>query len=164
MQPFKFKPLLKQTIWGGNKIVPFKHLNSPLQSVGESWEISGVPGDETIVADGEYAGKSLNDVLKELQGKLVGEKNYARFGNEFPLLIKFIDANDDLSIQVHPTDELAQKRGKSRGKTEMWYVMDSAPEAYLNWSYPQHRQGLLHSRDSANLRRHLSHLRFQPQR
>ena len=132
MQPFKFKPLLKQTIWGGNKIVPFKHLNSPLQSVGESWEISGVPGDETIVADGEYAGKSLNDVLKELQGKLVGEKNYARFGNEFPLLIKFIDANDDLSIQVHPTDELAQKRGKSRGKTEMWYVMDSAPEAYLN--------------------------------
>ena len=132
MQPLKFKPLLKQTIWGGNKIVPFKHLDSNLQNVGESWEISGVPGDETIVANGEYEGKSLNEVLKELQGKLVGEKNYARFGNEFPLLIKFIDANDDLSIQVHPTDELAQKRGKSRGKTEMWYLMESAPKAYLN--------------------------------
>ena len=104
MQPLKFKPLLKQTIWGGNKIVPFKHLDSNLQNVGESWEISGVPGDETIVANGEYEGKNLNEVLKELQGKLVGEKNYARFGNEFPLLIKFIDANDDLSIQVHPTD------------------------------------------------------------
>ena len=131
MEPIKFKALLKQTIWGGNKIVPFKHLNEQLDNVGESWEISGVKDNETIVCNGRYEGQSLNAIVKELKGDLVGIENYKRFGDEFPLLIKFIDARSDLSIQVHPTDEIAQKQGKERGKTEMWYIMDSDKDAKL---------------------------------
>ena len=131
MKPLKFKALLKQTIWGGDKIIPFKHLDDHLESVGESWEISGVPGNETVVADGEYAGKKLNELVIEQKDKLVGKANYERFGDEFPLLIKFIDARQDLSIQVHPTDEIAKRQGKERGKTEMWYIMDSDKDAKL---------------------------------
>ena len=131
MKPLKFKALLKQTIWGGDKIIPFKHLDDHLENVGESWEISGVPGNETVVADGEYAGKKLNELVIEQKDKLVGKANYERFGDEFPLLIKFIDARQDLSIQVHPTDEIAKHQGKERGKTEMWYIMDSDKDAKL---------------------------------
>ena len=131
MKPLKFKALLKQTIWGGDKIIPFKHLDDHLENVGESWEISGVPGNETVVADGEYAGKKLNELVIEQKDKLVGKANYERFGDEFPLLIKFIDARQDLSIQVHPTDEIAKRQGKERGKTEMWYIMDSDKHAKL---------------------------------
>ena len=131
MQPIKFNPLLVQTLWGGEKIIPFKHLHSDLTQVGESWEISGVKGNETVVSEGEFKGKKLNELVDELKGKLIGEANYKRFGNDFPLLIKFIDARQELSIQVHPTDELAQKRGKLRGKTEMWYIMDSDENAKL---------------------------------
>ena len=127
----KFEPLLKQTLWGGSKIIPFKHLDAQLENVGESWEISGVSGNETIVANGQYKGMSLNQLVRELKGSLVGEENYQRFGDEFPLLIKFIDARQDLSIQVHPTDEIAHRQGKSRGKTEMWYSLESAPGAQL---------------------------------
>lgn len=111
MKYLKFKPLVKQMLWGS-----------------ESWEISGVENNETV-ALGD--GRSLNQLVCEMKGELVGEANYQRFGNEFPLLIKFIDAKQDLSIQVHPTDEIAHRQGKPRGKTEMWYVMDSAPEAKL---------------------------------
>ena len=131
MELFKFEPLLKQTIWCGDKIVTFKHLESDLDSVGESWEISGVPGDESVVANGEYKGKTLNEVLAEMKDKLVGADNYKRFGDRFPLLIKFIDARQDLSIQVHPDDETAHRQGKPMGKTEMWYVMDSDENASL---------------------------------
>ena len=131
MKPLKFKALLKQTIWGGDKIIPFKHLDDHLENVGESWEISGVPGNETVVADGEYAGKTLNELVIEQKDNLVGKANYERFGDEFPLLIKFIDARQDLSIQVHPTDEIAKRQGKERGKTEMWYIMDSDKDAKL---------------------------------
>lgn len=111
MKYLKFKPLVKQMLWGS-----------------ESWEISGVENNETV-ALGD--GRSLNQLVREMKGELVGEANYQRFGNEFPLLIKYIDAKQDLSIQVHPTDEIAHRQGKPRGKTEMWYVMDSAPEAKL---------------------------------
>ena len=131
MQPIKFNPLLKSTLWGGNKIIPFKHLDSNQENVGESWEISGVPNNETIVSDGQFKGQKLNDVVATLKDKLVGTANYKRFGNEFPLLIKFIDARQDLSIQVHPTDEIAKQQGKERGKTEMWYIMDSDVDAKL---------------------------------
>lgn len=127
----KFEPLLKQTLWGGDKIIPFKHLNAKMENVGESWEISGVKGNETVIANGEYKGMHLNELVREQKGKLVGEANYQRFGDEFPLLIKFIDAQQDLSIQVHPTDEIAHKQGKSRGKTEMWYALEPTPGAQL---------------------------------
>lgn len=128
---YLFEPLLKQTLWGGDKIIPFKHLNDSLDHVGESWEISGVSGNETIVANGPQKGKSLNQLVREQKGLLVGQENYERFGDEFPLLIKFIDAQKDLSIQVHPNDEVAHRQGKPRGKTEMWYVLPSVPGAFL---------------------------------
>ena len=126
-----FEPQLKQTLWGGDKIISFKHLNVQMDAVGESWEISGVKDNETIVAEGKDKGKSLNQLVREQKGQLVGEDNYQRFGDEFPLLIKFIDARQDLSIQVHPTDEIAHRQGKSRGKTEMWYALESTPGAQL---------------------------------
>ena len=131
MELFKFEPLLKQTIWGGNKIVAFKHIQSDMENVGESWEVSGVPGDESVVANGECKGKTLNEVLAEMKQKLVGEANYKRFGDRVPLLITFIDARQDLSIQVHPDDDTAHRQGKAMGKTEMWYVMDSDEDASL---------------------------------
>ena len=131
MEPIKFEPVLKQTLWGGDEIIPFKHMHTRLENVGESWEISGVHGSETLVANGPYKGYQLNDLVDLLKEKLVGKENYERFGAEFPLLIKFIDARQDLSIQVHPNDEIAHRQGKERGKTEMWYIMDSAPEAKL---------------------------------
>ena len=135
MYPFKFNPILKSTIWGGEKIIPFKHLNIEQPQVGESWEISNVPGDESVVANGTEAGKNLSQLVKEYKGSLVGESNYQRFGDNFPLLIKFIDACDDLSIQVHPDDELAKKRHNSMGKTEMWYVLDCEPGAFLYYGF-----------------------------
>ena len=123
MYPLKFKPILKSTIWGGEKIIPFKHLDCQQAQVGESWEISDVPGDESVVAYGADAGKNLTQLVSEYKASLVGENNYKRFNGKFPLLIKFIDAQQDLSIQVHPNDELAMKRHNSMGKTEMWYVI-----------------------------------------
>ena len=131
MKPLKFSPLLKSTLWGGDKIIPFKHLDCNQKDVGESWEISGVKDNESIVSAGEYQGVKLNDVVAQLKDKLLGKENYARFGNEFPLLIKFIDARQQLSIQVHPSDEIAKRQGKERGKTEMWYIMDGEPDAKL---------------------------------
>lgn len=128
---YKFRPLLKQTLWGGRKIVAFKHLNLQMENVGESWEISGVKNNETIVNGGPHDGKMLNQLVREQRGRLVGQENYARFGNEFPLLVKFIDACRDLSIQVHPNDETARRHGKVRGKTEMWYVLRSDEGARL---------------------------------
>lgn len=135
---YKFTPILKNTIWGGTKIAPFKNIQTSLRKVGESWEISGVPGNETIVSGGPYAGRNLNDLVAEQKEALVGKANYERFGNEFPLLIKFIDARDDLSIQVHPTDEIAHRQGRERGKTEMWYLMPSEPEATLLCGLKKH--------------------------
>lgn len=131
MYPFKFHPILKQTIWGGERIVPFKHLHSDLHQVGESWELSNVPGDESVVANGSLAGKTITQLVRTFKEDLVGESNYNRFGDIFPLLIKFIDARQDLSIQVHPDDDLAQKRHDSLGKSEMWYVIDAEPGARL---------------------------------
>lgn len=128
---FKFKPLLKQTIWGGERIAPFKRLECNMGQVGESWEISGVKGQETVVDGGPYDGLTTNELVATLRDRLLGRDNYLRYGDEFPLLIKFIDAAGDLSVQVHPDDATAMRHGRKRGKTEMWYVMDSEPSATL---------------------------------
>lgn len=137
MYPFKFKPILKQTLWGGDKIIPFKRLSEEMSNVGESWELSGVPDNESEVANGEFKGMTLTQLVRQFREELVGESNYARFGSTFPLLIKFIDAQQDLSIQVHPSDDLAKKRHNSMGKTEMWYVVDNAPGAKLRSGFSQ---------------------------
>lgn len=125
MKPIKFKPVLKQTLWGGDKIIPFKRLDCSMEQVGESWEISGVEGSETTVSDGPYKGMTLTEIVREMKGKLVGEDNYRRFGDTFPLLVKFLDARRDLSIQVHPDDDYAVAHGMKNGKTEMWYMLKS---------------------------------------
>lgn len=132
LYPLKFKTIFKDKIWGGEKIKTVLNKDfAPLPNCGETWEVSGVKGDISVVADGELAGKALTDLLEEYKGELAGNKIYEKFGNEFPLLIKFIDANDDLSIQVHPDDELGKKRHNSFGKTEMWYVLQADEGATL---------------------------------
>ncbi|MCI1647741.1 MAG: class I mannose-6-phosphate isomerase [Bacteroides sp.] len=131
MYPLKFKPILKQTLWGGNKIIAFKHLNETISGVGESWEISAVENSESVVANGSDKGLTLPEMVRKYREELIGEANYARFGTNFPLLIKFIDARLDLSIQVHPGDELAKKRHNSFGKNEMWYVISAEKNANL---------------------------------
>jgi mannose-6-phosphate isomerase len=132
LYPLKFKPILKPTIWGGKKLGAI--LDKPigaLETCGESWEISGVEGNISEVAGGTLAGEKLTDIIKEYKGDLIGNKVFQKFANQFPLLIKFIDANQDLSIQVHPNDTLAKKRHNSFGKTEMWYVVDAEDGATL---------------------------------
>lgn len=131
LYPLKFKPILKSTIWGGSDITDFKNIKPPLIGIGESWEISGVENNISIVSNGELTGIPLDKILADKKEMLVGKKVYQQFGETFPLLIKFIDANDDLSIQVHPDDEMAKKRHNSFGKTEMWYVVKAAPGASL---------------------------------
>ena len=132
MEPIKFKPILKQTLWGGGKIVKFKGIDGhDGEQIGESWELSGVPGNGSVAANGEYEGRTLTEIVAAEKERLVGTDNYKRFGDEFPLLIKFIDAKQDLSIQVHPDDEKAQKYGLRNGKTEMWYIMNSDADASL---------------------------------
>ena len=132
MYPLKFKPILKTVVWGGEKIAPYKEIETTQQHIGESWELSGVKGNESIVADGPLEGKTIAELVREYKGDLVGKHVYENTGDEFPLLIKFIDALSDLSIQVHPNDELAAKRHNgSKGKTEMWYVVDAEPGAHL---------------------------------
>lgn len=126
LYPLKFKTIFKDKIWGGSKIKT--HLGkdfSPLPNCGETWEISGVKSDVSVIENGPLTGTSLSDLLEEYKENLVGKTVYQRFGNEFPLLVKFIDANQDLSIQVHPDDKLAKERHNSFGKTEMWYVIQA---------------------------------------
>lgn len=125
LYPLKFKPILKDKIWGGTKLASLLNKDSQLPNVGESWEISDVEGDTSMVSNGSLENQSLNHLLSTYKADLIGEKNYEKFGNKFPLLIKFIDAKEDLSIQLHPNDELAAKRHNSFGKTEMWYVMQA---------------------------------------
>lgn len=118
MYPLKFEPVLKQTLWGGDKIIPFKRLDSGLTNVGESWEVSAIEGSESIVANGIFKGFTLPEMVRKFKEELVGESNYSRFGNKFPLLVKFIDAKLDLSIQVHPNDELAKKGTETVERTK----------------------------------------------
>ena len=132
MYPLKFEPLLKSVVWGGDKIVPYKGIESTAKNVGESWELSAVSSNESVVANGEFAGRNIVELIKEYKADLLGEKVYAESGDTFPILVKFIDARDDLSIQVHPDDELAAARHNgSKGKTEMWYVVKTDEGAHL---------------------------------
>ncbi|RHJ95209.1 type I phosphomannose isomerase catalytic subunit [Parabacteroides bouchesdurhonensis] len=131
LYPFTFEPILKKIIWGGSDICPFKGITPVQDGIGESWELSHVEGNYSIVANGELKGRSLDELIRIYGKQLLGEKVIEQFSSTFPLLIKFIDARDNLSIQVHPDDELAKKRHNSFGKTEMWYVINAAPGAAL---------------------------------
>ena len=132
MQVLKFEPILKTIVWGGEKIAPYKGIETEQKHIGESWELSGVAGNESVVSEGPLKGRTITELVKEYKEELVGKHVYDNTGDEFPLLIKFIDALSDLSIQVHPNDELAAKRHNgSKGKTEMWYVVAAEPGAHL---------------------------------
>jgi mannose-6-phosphate isomerase len=130
-QFLKFEPILKDKIWGGEKLATLLNKQSARKNIGESWEISDVEGDTSIVVNGELKGQNLKQLIAEFKADLVGEKIYTHFGEKFPLLIKFIDAKEALSIQLHPHDDLAKKRHNSFGKTEMWYVMQADDKANL---------------------------------
>jgi mannose-6-phosphate isomerase len=130
MKPYKFQSYLKTTIWGGYQIAPFKGIFNAQPNVGESWEISGVPGHESVainrgLIDDVDEGLTLVELIDKYKGLLVGQKVYKKYGNQFPLLVKFIDSRQDLSVQVHPDDKLAMERHGCQGKTEMWYVIKS---------------------------------------
>ncbi|MFK8271574.1 type I phosphomannose isomerase catalytic subunit [Capnocytophaga stomatis] len=131
MYPIKFNPILKERLWGGTKLKTL--FNKPIETdiTGESWEVSAVKGDISVVANGEFSGKTLQELIDLYPNELLGKHVYQKFGADFPILIKFIDAREDLSIQVHPNDELAKKRHDSFGKTEMWYVMQADKGAEL---------------------------------
>lgn len=131
LYPLKFQPLYKNVIWGGNRLRDYGFNYDPLPNCGELWALSSVEGHESVIANGFLADNTLNEAIEIYMGDLVGDKVFNRYGTEFPLLIKIIDAAQDLSIQVHPDDELAQQRGMSRGKTEMWYVMLADPGSRL---------------------------------
>jgi len=138
LYPLKFTPIYKDKIWGGNKIKTFLNKDyGSLPNCGESWEISGVEGNISVVSNGYLAGNNLEELIEVYMSDLVGENTYDAYGNEFPLLIKFIDANDDLSIQVHPDDKVARERHNAYGKTEMWYVVQADKGAKLQSGFNQ---------------------------
>ncbi len=131
LYPLKFRPILKTVVWGGDKIAPFKGIETSQHEIGESWELSGVKDHESVVANGSLSGRTITELVQEYKGELLGQHVYENSCDEFPLLVKFIDAKDDLSIQVHPDDELAEKRHATHGKTEMWYVIGADEGASL---------------------------------
>lgn len=137
LYPLKFNPIFKERIWGGNKLQTMLQKNSQGDAIGESWEISDVKGEPSVVSKGALQGKTLQELSETFQDALLGKKVYDAFGTKFPLLIKYIDAKSDLSIQVHPNDALAKKRHNSFGKTEMWYVMQADEGAKLMVGFNQ---------------------------
>lgn len=129
--PIVFQPYLKTVIWGGDKICEYKGINQPEPQIGESWEISVVPTHESVVIQGHYKGKNLQQLVDCFGEELLGRNVVNKYGKKFPLLVKLIDANDNLSVQVHPDDALAMKRHKSFGKTEMWYILQADKDAKI---------------------------------
>jgi mannose-6-phosphate isomerase len=154
LYPLKFTPIFKDKIWGGNKIKSILNKDfGNLPNCGESWELSGVEGNVSVVSNGYLAGNTLEELLEVYMGDLAGDGVYENFGNGFPILIKFIDANDDLSIQVHPNDEMAAERHHSYGKTEMWYVMqaDRGSKLQLGFNQPVDQEKYLEKLEKAEL-------------
>lgn len=159
LKPIKFQALLKHTIWGGHDINVLKTLPADIAAVGESWEISGVPGNETQVTEGDDCGATLPQLIERYGERLVGRANLANYGTTFPLLIKFISAAQPLSIQVHPDDAMAQRMGHPYGKTEMWYIIGTHPGAQLcsgfahDYSPEAYEQGV----EDGSLEEHLAY-------
>lgn len=135
--PLKFEPILKQKIWGGNKLRSLLNKSSQMANLGESWEISGVENNISVVQNGALKGKALNELIDINGSDFLGKTIFEQFGKEFPLLIKFIDANTALSVQLHPNDDLAKSRHNSFGKTEMWYIMQADEGAEINVGFKE---------------------------
>lgn len=131
LYPLKFEPILKDKIWGGTKLKSLFNKAAETDKLGESWELSGYENDESVVTNGFLAGNTLPELIEIYMGELIGDSIFDEYGLSFPLLFKLIDANENLSIQLHPGDEVAAERHNSYGKTEMWYVVDAEPGAML---------------------------------
>jgi mannose-6-phosphate isomerase len=128
LYPFKFETVLKEKVWGGDALVTsFNKRATESHSIGESWELSAVSDNQSVVSNGFLAGNNIEELIEVYMGDITGDPIFEKFGNVFPLLIKFIEAREDLSIQVHPNNELARKRHNAYGKTEMWYILESKP-------------------------------------
>ena len=141
LYPLKFNAIYKEKIWGGEKISSILHRpTGGLKKCGESWELSGFDEEPIMVSNGFLAGNSINELVEIYMGDLVGEKVFHKFGQVFPLLIKFIDAQDDLSVQVHPDDTLAKQLDEFNGKTEMWYVIQAEEGSRINMGFERHVQ------------------------
>lgn len=154
LYPLKFNAILKDRIWGGNTLMTDYAKDAPAESkIGESWELSGIEGDISIVSNGFLAGNNLEELIEVYMGDLVGDEIYDKYGREFPLLIKLIDAREDLSIQVHPNDELAHKRHHAWGKTEMWYTLkaDSESAIYTGFKKSVDKDKYLEAVNNGNL-------------
>lgn len=148
MLPFRLKPFLKEVIWGGDAIAAFKGIPAQSHAIGESWEVSAMPGAQSLIDSGELAGMPLGNACARFADKLLGKRIVDTFGTDFPILIKLIDAARDLSIQVHPDDSIAARYHSSRGKSEMWYIIDRKPGAKII-------PGLKRSLTAAEFDRHL---------
>lgn len=131
LYPMVFKPNLHTVVWGGNRLKPWKQMSADEDTIGESWEVSAVPSSPSIVDNGHWTGESLIDVISRMPNQILGRAVARKYANQLPLLVKFIDAEKDLSIQVHPDDKMAMREHGKMGKTEMWYVIDAKPGAYL---------------------------------
>ena len=129
--PLKFNPIFKQRIWGGTRLTSVLNKPSFSEKIGESWELSSLENNKSIVSNGSFAGKNITEIISQHKGNIVGNKIYKEFGNEFPLLFKFLDASENVSIQVHPDNETAKRKHESLGKTEMWYVIDAESDTKI---------------------------------
>ncbi|MDZ7737757.1 MAG: type I phosphomannose isomerase catalytic subunit [Bacteroidales bacterium] len=154
LYPLKFLPVLKEKVWGGNSLAArYGKKADPEARIGESWELSGIQGDISQVANGFLEGNSLEEIIEVYMGDLVGEDIFEKFGREFPLLVKLIDAADDLSVQVHPGDDLARERHHAWGKTEMWYILEAADDALIYTGFKQEmsKESCIRSLDEGNI-------------
>ena len=131
LYPLLFQPNLHPVIWGGNQLRPYKGLEPSDEPIGESWEVSAVPSSPSIISNGEWAGRDINSVISEYPEQILGKEVNKKYNGQFPLLAKFIDAKQDLSIQVHPNDEMAMREHGQRGKSEMWYIIKADKDSHL---------------------------------
>lgn len=131
LYPLKFEPIYKQKVWGGNKIREIKSNSSIPENCGESWEISAVEGDLSIVTNGFLKGNTIEEIIEIYMGEIVGDKVFDKFGIEFPILVKIIESKENLSVQVHPDNIIAAKRHNAWGKSELWYILDAEPSSKL---------------------------------
>jgi mannose-6-phosphate isomerase len=148
LYPLRFEPILKEKIWGGSSLERnYGKKAGNLKNIGESWEISAVSGNLSVISNGFLAGNNIEEIIEVYMGDVTGESVFEKFGNEFPLLIKLIEARDDLSVQVHPDNELARERHKAYGKTEMWHILQSEKNAriYSGFSEPVTRDAYINA-------------------
>jgi mannose-6-phosphate isomerase len=154
LYPLKFEPILKEKIWGGTSLVNHYHKKAdPENKYGESWEVSAISDNLSVVCNGFLAGNNIEELIEVYMGDITGDSVYERFGVEFPLLIKLIEAKNDLSVQVHPGNEMAMERHKAYGKTEMWYIIESENDSriYTGFKKPVTRDEYLEALESGNL-------------